>query len=383
MKKIVHFIDSGGIYGAESVILNLSREMISDQLYIIPVVGCIVQHRNESVDLYRMARSMGIEAVKIIINNKLFFIDVAKAALCIKKMGIDLIHSHGYKPSVVGFIIHLLTGIPIIATCHLWYMGGERPLKQKIMTRLELFCYRFFPQIVGVSEPIKKTLIKSGVNENRITIIKNGVFVDDYQCPKDYSKITALKKSLGIHDKIPVFVNIARLTEQKAQKNIVLAAGELKKKNIQAVFLIIGEGELRLYLDKMIVENNLQSEVKLLGFRNDVKELLTMADFFILPSYDEGLPISLLEAIASKTPAIVTPVGDIPNFVKHKRNTYFVPVDDVDSIVKSVEWMISHSKECKLMAEEAFSAIQESYSSKKMYNAYKMIYSRMVKNLVF
>ena len=143
MKKILHFIDSGGLYGAESVILNLSMEMLVSKDYT-PVIGCIVQHQNEKDDLFDKAITLGIAAVKIVINSKRFFIDIPRSAFLIQAIGIDCIHSHGYKASVVGFVIRLFTGIPITATCHLWYMGGKRPLKQRIMTRLELFFYRYY-----------------------------------------------------------------------------------------------------------------------------------------------------------------------------------------------------------------------------------------------
>ncbi len=379
MKNIFHFIDSGGVYGAESVILNLSREMLKNPAYR-PVVGCIVSSRDEQVELFDLAQKMGIKAEKIVINNFRFLLDVVRVASTFRKMDIDLIHSHGYKPSVVGFIAHLMTSIPFIATCHLWYLGGDRPFKQKIMTKLELFLYKYCRHVIGVSQPIKDFLMGVGVSAKKVSVIKNGIYLDDFREMPDENKLLSLRKKLDISDDALVLVNTARLTEQKAQHNLILAAKELKEKQIKAVFLIVGEGELRSDLEKEIEWKNLSNEVRLLGFCEDVKELLFLADGFVLPSYDEGLPISLLEAMACKCPTIVTPVGDIPDIAVHNETARVIPVDDVDAIVENVVWLWTHVAEREKMAEKAFQRVDKHYSSAAMWAAYEKMYTDLLSN---
>ena len=375
MKKILHFIDSGGLYGAENVLLNLSRVMLLSNDDFLPVVGCIVQSVNEQSDLYDQAVAFGIDAEKLQINNKKFLIDLPKVAFYLKKLGISCIHSHGYKPSVAGFIIKLLTGIPVIATCHLWYMAGKRGLKQRIMIALELFFYRFFQHIVAVSEPIKSYLVQSGVLGEKVKIIKNGIFLDDYSFDSAITKLEFRKKN-GIAEESSVFVNIARLTEQKAQDIIINAARTLKQEDINCVFILIGDGALRGKYESMVRENLVEDYVKIIGFTHNVKEWLWMADVYLLPSRDEGLPMGLLEAMASSKPAIVTPVGDIPSLVKHKISAFFIPVDDITALVDSVKWMIANSKERSEIGSKAFSEVKKGYSAEAMFQAYVEIYEK-------
>lgn len=140
--NILHFIESGGLYGAESVILNLSREMQSEGGYV-PVVGCIVSSLEEQSDLYDKAIEYGLAAEKVVIRNSYLPVDIPRAAKQFKRNGFALIHSHGYKPSVFGFLIRLLTGIPVMATCHLWFLHGNAPLKMRVMVKAELFFLQF------------------------------------------------------------------------------------------------------------------------------------------------------------------------------------------------------------------------------------------------
>ena len=376
-KKILHFIDSEGLYGAENVLLNLSREMLQSEDYI-PVVGCIVQHYGDQSDLYDKALELGIEAIKIKINNLIFFIDIFKTALFFKKNKISCIHSHGYKPSVVGYIIHKITGIPVISTCHLWYAGGKRGLKQRMMIRIELFFYRFFSKVVSVSKPIQQVLLHAGVPEDKTVLIKNGIYISDYS-KKSVSTDSKFKQELGISPESFVLVNIARLSKQKAQDNIIAAADILKQHGSDCVFLIAGEGPLHSYYEEMVKSLGLQACVKFLGFQSNVKALLSISDVFILPSRDEGLPMSLLEAMASHTPTIVTSVGNISDIAHHKKTAFVVSVDDADAIVKAVQWMMSNHDACKKMAENAYNNINKYYSASAMYRSYQDVYADVMK----
>lgn len=375
-KKILHFIDSGGLYGAEKVLLNISSEMIHEGDFL-PVVGCIVQTDAEDNDLYMEALRLGIDAERLRINNKNVLIDIWRVARKLRSMSIVCIHSHGYKPSVFGFLISRLTGIPIIATCHLWYMGGKRPFTQRAMIWMELFLYKFFPKIIAVSMPIKQFLIFSGVSENKVVIIKNGISLIDHGA-EGQSSLGKYRKELGVPEDAFLLLNVARLSEQKAQDGIIAAARVLKKQHVKFALMIVGEGPLRNKYEELIRQWDLRDCVKLLGFRTDIKELLAVADCFLLPSRDEGLPIALLEAMAARTPAVVTAVGDIPELLTHKQSALFVPVDDSQGIVHAVTWMMNHKEQREEMTEAAYAMVRDNYSAAVMYKEYREIYETFI-----
>jgi glycosyltransferase involved in cell wall biosynthesis len=375
-RKVLHFIDSGGLYGAESVILNLSREMQTGGEYE-PVVGCIVSQSDEQNALYDKALELGIRAEKLVIRNSCFIIDIPRIARQLKRLDIKIIHSHGYKASVFGYILSLLMSIPIMATCHLWYLKGLVPLKMRVMITIELFFYKFFPVIVAVSEPIKKILLSHGIYEHKTKVINNGIFLDDY-LPVERDILEQERAALQIKPGELCLINVARLTQQKAQWHIIDAAAQLKSKGEKLRFFIVGEGELMDDLKQQVRDNDLQQTVHLLGFRSDVKTLLQVADIFILPSLDEGMPIALLEAVASRTPVLATPVGDIPKLIQNDQSGVLVKRDDVTDLVHGIRRMAASAELRKKCADHAWEAIRYVYSSKVMYQSYHAIYNDLL-----
>ncbi len=373
-KRILHFIDSGGMYGAENVIINLSREMLNHNEYE-PIVGCIVGSDNENSDLISFAQKYGIESHEIKINNYLFIRDLPKIAKYLKHHKINIIHSHGYKASVFGYFISLMTNINIMSTCHLWFEGKKWPFKMKFMVILEFFLYRFFSIVVGVSEDIIKTLEEKGLSSKKLFLVKNGIFLDDYnKISGEYRR--SLKKEFGLsYDDICV-VNVGRLTEQKSQKNLIYSAKKLKNiSNLNFKFLIIGEGELYGLLKKKINDNNLSSIVKLIGFRNDIPSILKIADIFVLPSLNEGMPMALLEAAASRLPVVVTPVGDIEKIVTNEESGLVVPINNPKRLSFAIKKIAEDEFLRKKISNNIYERVANNYSSSNMYGQYRNLYN--------
>lgn len=368
----MHFIDSGGIYGAESVILSLSREMMKHREYE-PVIGCIVQEENDPVELFDKAGEYGISAEKIRINNKRFFMDIPRVAHRLKTANIAMIHSHGYKPSVVGFIIGSLVNIPVIATCHLWFDDGKRALKYKIMTRLELAFYKRFPRVISVSPQIQDILERAGIRKKSLQIIRNGIVVEDYASNHEGAR-ERLRAELGIQENEFVVINVGRLTEQKAQADLVKAAVLLRQGGASVTFLIVGDGHLKPALDELIGKAGLGDGFRLLGFRNDIPALLKMSDLFILSSLDEGLPMALLEAMAAGIPVVTTPVGYIGHLLRDRESALFVGINDPAMIAAAIESAVGDESLRAALSQSGNRIVKESHSSEKMYQEYASVY---------
>lgn len=374
--RVLHFIASDGLYGAERVILNLSQQMKNGYPQT-SVIGCIVSNEHEENALYERAVSLGLEAVKIVISNKGVFFDIHIAARQIAKLNIDIIHSHGYKPSVYGFIISKIKSIPIMATCHLWFELKNRPLKTKVLIKLELFFYRWFSRLVGVSEPIKQILIDNGLSEKNINVVANGVEVETL--PNKLETRARIRNELGVDTDTFVIVNSGRLTKQKAQWVLIEAAKELKKSNDNFVFIIVGEGELKDELAEKIHAYQLENHVKMLGFYAEMEQLLAAADCFALPSIDEGMPMSLLEAVSSELPVICTHVGDIDKLITDNYSGLVVPLNNPNALSEKAVEFIENKKFSIALAKCAKEKMMQLYSSEAMTNSYSYIYTSILK----
>jgi glycosyltransferase involved in cell wall biosynthesis len=373
-KKILHFIESEDVYGAERVILNLSKELQKTNAFD-PVVGCIVSHATADSPLYNAAQKMGLSAIKIPISNKKILWQIPAAAKIIKNVQIDLIHSHGYKPSVFGFIIRLLTGIPIIATCHLWFEPAKAPLKTKIMLRLEIFFYRWFPKVVGVSQPIVDILQRNKLKGEAVELIKNGVEVPE---PISADQIRILRAELNLGAEDFCILNTARLTKQKGQWNLIKAAALLKERNVPCKILIVGDGPLLHEFEAMIQQESVSECVFLLGFRKDIPALLQLCDAFALPSIDEGMPMSLLEAAASGKAIVSTLVGDIAKIIKEGVTGLVIPTNAPLSLANAIETLRNNPALAEKLANNVKDILVREYSSQAMCSHYVKIYRHVL-----
>jgi len=374
-KRILHFIDSGGLYGAEQVILNLSECMFAGSDFE-PVIGCIVQRSDESNDLFQEAQRRGLRAEKFVIRNGLLLIDLPRVAREIRVLGIDLIHSHGYKPSVFGYLMKPLSGIPAMATCHLWFKDENRPLKMRLMIWLELKFYRKFPTVVGVSEDIRDVLVEAGIEADRVRVVNNGVPIENtLGSPSDQKQ---LRMEFCVEAGDLLIINTGRLTRQKSQITIIEAAALLRKKSISFHVFIVGEGDLYNDLEGAIQRYDLVDFVHLLGYRSDITSLLSTADIFVLPSLDEGMPMSLIEAAAMRVPIVSTSVGDIPKLITNRSSGLLVPCEDPKALAEAIENLKDDPEMGQSLAGKAFHILEKHYSSSAMNDQYTEIYMEII-----
>lgn len=377
-KRILHLIESEGVYGAERVILNLSNQLKALSNYT-PVIGCIVPQNNSSSALYEAAGVMKIEAVKIPISNSKLHRDLFITAKRLHQLNIHLIHSHGYKPSVFGFILKLLTRIPIIATCHLWFEPSKGPLKMRTMIRLEKFFYRWFPKVIAVSEPIKSILLSNKLRPEQVTLVCNGVDTKNLQPSKD--ELDKLRNELNLKEDDFCILNSARLTRQKAQWVLIEAAAILKQQQQQIRIIIVGEGGLAQELENRIHELNVSDQVLLLGFRADINKLLAISHVFALPSIDEGMPMALLEAAAARKPIISTLVGDIGKLIVHKQTGLAVPLENPNAMAQAILTIKQNTTLAKELSNNVHRRMKENYSSEAMCKRYTQIYDQLFNTL--
>ncbi len=133
-----------------------------------------------------------------------------------------------------------------------------------------------------------------------------------------------LKSKLGIAKDKKILLSAGELIKRKNHETIIQAVKEMHDNTI--VYVICGHGELEGYLKKLVKELEIEEQVYFLGYRNDIAEIYQVADLFVFPSYQEGLPFALLEAMESKKAAV---------FSKIRVNTDLI--DDEDVLVEPTD----------------------------------------------
>lgn len=325
--KVLHLIGGGDIGGAKVHVLSLARALSSR----IPVKLVSYRHGSFSEDALRM----GID-VKIISTGR-FLLDVRETIRLIRQDSYDILHCHGAKGNIIGYLCKRKTGICLVSTIHSDYRLDylHNVFKTFTLGLINALVLRKMDALIPVTLHFRKLLIQRRFNPNRVYSIHNGM---DF--PKEVPRYTReyLSEKFGIPlDKNTVLVGIlARLYPVKSIETLIEAARFIKKENPNIKFLIGGEGEDYRKLDRLVKKYRLEDTCYFLGWLKDPHELMSIIDISVLTSISEGLPYSLLEGALFRKATIATAVGGIPDLINHGVSGYLLQPRDIPSLVSHI-----------------------------------------------
>ena len=174
---------------------------------------------------------------------------------------------------------------------------------------------------------------------------------------------------------------MARLVREKGFIPLFAAFAQILKRFPDTVLLVIGpdEPEKRDALDKNIVDKyGIQNKVLFLGERTDVIELYSVMDVFALPSYREGLGLSILEASAMKRPVVASDIRGCREAVDDKKTGFLVPSSNPKKLAEAIMYILSHPKEAKTMGEEGRKKVEREYNQDAVFELLKKEYERLL-----
>lgn len=206
-----------------------------------------------------------------------------------------------------------------------------------------LWSYRYAirraDKVISVSKATAKWLVeKRKVNPDKVLIIPYGVNLDKFN-----PNIKSVKRrDIGLEQDDIVIGQVSRLNEQKGHTYLIDAAPAIIARQPRVKFVLVGDGPLRAELTKKIQDKGVEDHFVLLGFRQDVPELLPLFDVFTLPSLYEGLPNVVLEAMACGLPVVATPVDGTKEAVIDQETGFLVPVGDTKQLAEKLLDVISN-----------------------------------------
>lgn len=257
------------------------------------------------------------------------FLDLAvliELYLFMKRERISIVHTHSSKAGIVGRFSAFAAGVPrIFHTVHGWSFNRyQNAIVRNFYVLMERAAASVSTRLVVVSECDRSRGIDAGIGrgDNYVLIrygIERGLF---------RSKDRSIREHFGIPRSAVLVGTIACFKPQKAFADLIAAARKVCAASENVFFIIAGDGSLRPSIESMIIENGLGSRVLLAGWRRDIPGFLSALDIFMLASRWEGLPVSVMEAMASGLPVVATDTGGISELVIDGKNGYLVPVGD-------------------------------------------------------
>ena len=361
--KVLQLISSGGYYGAENMLLNLvgEEEAAGSQ----NVLGVFDNRHQPNTELFGRARQKGIKTELVPCQGKVDWRVVGEIRRLIRTHDIDITHTHGYKADLYGYVAARRESKPVVATCHNWLTDGAMLAAYNFLDRMAL---KQFDAVSAVSQTIAEKLLSLGVRRQRITVIPNGIDVHAF----DAVPFSAL--SAAATRKEHVIGIVARLDLQKGYECLLNAVAALRQSFPALRLVIVGEGPDREKIEQMVSRQNLSSVVTMAGRQSDMPAVYAGIDIFVLPSLNEGLPMTLLEAMAASKPIIATRVGAVPTVITDRETGLLIEPDDAAGLTNALAQLLAEPELCRRLAQKARAHVEQHYTSSAMSRKYLAMY---------
>lgn len=366
--KILQLRECTGFYGAENVILELSKELQRQGLPV--VIGILIPNKSKNEIFVNQAKSNGI-LIQVFPCRR--FIDVKviyKIRKMIKQNGITHIQSHGYKSNLYALLASCLKKRFLIATCHPW-AESDYSFMARLYEKFDLFWLNRFNRIVAISNEVKEKILSSGLPKEKVSIIENGIDLSRFNGSLNRDRN---RKKFGIMNDSLVIGAVGRLSVEKGYAILIDVTKELIRDFPKLYLLIIGDGPLKQILKQKTLRNDLNQYIKFVGESDDIPLMLSLMDIFVLPSLGEGLPMSLLEAMAAKLPVIASSVGDIPKIISHNQNGLLVPSNNKVALKNAISTLLRDQQKRQVIANSGYLTVSQKFSAQKMVKKYIELY---------
>jgi glycosyltransferase involved in cell wall biosynthesis len=325
--KVLHIIDNIGFGGAQKLLVNFAK-LASDK-EIQTTILCLANYE-DAPNLEEQIYQHGVNIVYFTSKRLLDIQRIGNIIKYLRTQNFDIIQSHLTYANVIGPICAKFAHIPIVATLH----NSEEDPRHFHLFRYWLetkLLQHFVEGIIAVGNLVEQAHHER-FKHQKITVIPNAVLPFD-SMEADVRKQFRMKL-LG-NSSNPLLISVGRFSPQKNFHLLVEAFRKVQNIHPAAKLAIIGHGAQFEDIKKQVLEYGLDPSVILTGVREDVSELLNIADIYVCSSLWEGLPLSVLEAMMAGLPIVATSVGELPKIITADIG-HLVPPGNCDELAKSL-----------------------------------------------
>lgn len=378
-KNVCFAISSGEIGGGEKLAISLVSGLKERNWNVAVVCG--------KGKLEKKLASLNIVYKSASTNLGGFFWGIKLWAFC-NKFKPNIINTHLNKASLIASILYKtdkfinsffqLIFTKLFSKClsfpKLNIHNCNKPYNPKILAHVhgmnDAIYYKYCDAIIAVSSQIYNHMISQGIESNKVFLLKNAIKSSNTK--KVLLPSVNVVKENNPKTYIRNFGIIAKLHPNKGHKWILNTIASNKSLFVESKFYIIGTGPEENYLKQLVSSSKLDDLVVFTGFRYDIDSIYRILDVVVLPSYSEGIPLCLLEAMQYRLPIIATNVGGIPEIVIHEYNGYLINPEDSYSFIRAYT-KIRDPANYRILSENAFKTFIEVNNFEKMLDKFEEI----------
>ncbi|MBT1688324.1 glycosyltransferase family 4 protein [Fulvivirgaceae bacterium PWU37] len=306
-------------------------------------------------------------------NNIQLLLKARALARYIRQHKIELVHAHLPWAGVVARLAGKMTGIPVMYTEH------NKQERYHLATRvMNLATMNLLGRVIAVSADVEESIRKHKPNlKAPLETILNGVNTERFT--PHAAGGTEVRAQFGIPADAPVIGTIAVFRFQKRLDVWLEVAARVLKEEPRAHFILVGDGPLRPQLEEKWRQLGLEKNAHFVGVQTEVRPYLAAFDLYMMSSIFEGLPIALLEAMASGCAIVSTDAGGIKEVIRHEKDGLLCGVDEPMKLVSFAQTLLKDGQQRKRLAEQGRKRIEESFSLETMVAGLERVYHEFVK----
>ncbi len=369
--RILHLLNTLEMGGAEQVVLNLAqhidREMFQMQVCGLGGEGPLAEEfRRLGVRVHAMHRRPGID-LRLALH----------LARLLRRERIGVVHTHNAAPWLYGGVAAKLAcllprsgrqaGARLIHTEH----SNLFPHQRRLMAA-ERWLARVTDVIIADSEKVKRHLVeRQGIPEADVRTVVNGVDVGRFV---DGAAPAEARQALGLNGARPVIGTVGRLVPVKDHRTLLEAFRRVVDAHPASSLVMVGDGPLRGELVHLAGTLGIGERVRFLGERQDIPALLRAFDLFVLSSISEGMPLTVLEAMAAGLPVVATRVGGVSEAVVDQHTGWLVSPRNPHEMAEAMLALLADPPRRVALGAEAQQRVRERFDLHRMVDAYESAY---------
>lgn len=323
-------------------------------------------------ELRRRAELLDSELISIPDRGLKDFSVISRLLKICREQNVSIWHGHDYKSDALGLLLRRFHPMKLVSTVHGW---GVRSNKTPLYHAIDRFSLKFYDRVICVSDQLLKECLAAGVPVGNCCQIDNAIDLANYSSLLDKREA---RRQLGVDLEKPVVVAVGRLSREKAFNILIQAFADLLESGLDATLLIAGEGSERDALQDQITGFGCEDSIRLAGHISDPRIVYAAADVFALSSTSEGLPNSLLEAMACGVAIVATAVGAVPDVISDEFNGLLIESGRAEPLTLALNRLLVNQEVREQLAAEACATIETEYSFKRRMQKVSAVYDSVL-----
>ncbi len=317
------------------------------------------------------AKSKGVTAWQVLDHGPLSLQPLLALVRAIKREHYDLLHTHDLKTDVLGLLVGRLTGIPVVATAH----GYPRAVRRnQLYRRIDVLALRLCQHVICVSDGLRQELLASGLDGCRLTVVYNGIDVEDV-CRRADAVPHTLRQDLPVQPEDAIIMAVGRLSAEKGHTFLLRAIKLVARQHAHLCLVVVGDGPLRDSLANEVKDLGIADRVFFLGFRADAPALMAQSDMVVNASLNEALGNVLLEAMALGKPVIGADSGGMPELIGHQQTGLIVPAADAAALAAAIVQILDHPQEARRMGQRGSERVRSYFTVERMADGLQAVFT--------